>query len=170
MAQDKSWMTADAVRERLAYDPLTGALTWKKCRDSGRIGKETKSLDAAGYVQVNLRGTICKGHRLAWLIYYGELPDQPIDHINGVRNDNRISNLRCVTGTVNTQNKRLGSCLNKTGFLGVHFAPRCSPDKRYRAKIISDGRQVHLGGYPTPEEAHAAYVAAKRELHEGCTI
>lgn len=170
MAHDKSWITADAVRERLAYDPFTGALIWKKCRDSRRIGKETKSLDAAGYVQVNLRGTICKGHRLAWLIHYGEWPSGHIDHINGIRTDNRIANLRNVTGQVNTQNKRLGSCQNETGFLGVHLSMRAHPDKRYRAKIQFEGRQIHLGGYPTPEMAHLAYVAEKRRLHEGCTI
>jgi hypothetical protein len=169
MKHDPSRITADFVRERLNYSPDTGVFTWKRLRNSHRIGEEAKSLDVSGYVQINICGTVCKGHRLAWLCYYGEWPDGHIDHINGVRTDNRIENLRCVSGTVNTQNKRLGSCKNKTGFLGVHMS-RGDPQKCFRAKIMVGGKQIHLGGYPTPEEAHKAYVIAKRKYHEGCTI
>lgn len=168
--RSKGWLTAEEARSRLNYDPESGRLTWKKLRNTLRIGQEAKSLDVHGYVQVNICGTMVKGHRLAWLIHYGEWPADHIDHINGVRNDNRIINLRCVTGTMNTQNKRNGSCKSKSGFLGVSVAPRMAPGKRYRAKIMKDGKQIHLGGYPTPEAAHAAYVQAKRQMHEGCTL
>lgn len=166
----KDWLTAEEARRRVAYDPETGKLTWKVLRNTLRIGEEARCLDVAGYVQVNICGTLVKGHRLAWLIHYGEWPADHIDHINGVRNDNRITNLRCVSGTVNTQNKRNGSCKNNSGYLGVYMAPRMSPQKRFLAKIMQGGKQYHLGGFPTAEAAHAAYVAAKRQLHEGCTL
>lgn len=169
MSHNPSRITAEFVRERLNYDPETGRFTWKKLRNSKRIGEEAKCLDVSGYVQINICGTVCKGHRLAWLCVYGVWPEADIDHINGIRNDNRIANLRCVSGTINTQNKRLGSCRNKTGYLGVHVGPG-DPMKSYRAKIMVGGKQIHLGGYSTPEEAHFAYVAAKRRYHEGCTI
>lgn len=169
MKHDPSQITAEFVRERLKYDPETGVFTWLRLRNSKRVGEEAKSLDVSGYVQINICGTVCKGHRLAWLYVHGEWPDGHIDHINGIRNDNRIANLRCVSGAVNTQNKRLGSCKNKTGYLGVHIG-RGDPAKAYRAKIVINKRQIHLGGYATPEEAHQAYVAAKRKYHEGCTI
>lgn len=164
------YFAPDELRERLSYDPETGRLTWKKARDSGRIGKEAKCLDVAGYIQVNVAGSVLKGHRIAWAIYYGEWPSDHIDHINGVRNDNRIANLRCVNGTMNTQNKRNGSCKSKTGVLGVYFYEQMRPEKRYRAKIQANGKQYHLGGFSTPEEAHEAYVQAKRRLHAGCAI
>lgn len=124
----------------------------------------------AGYVQVNTSGTVLKGHRIAWALYYGEWPTDDIDHINGIRNDNRIENLRVVSGTMNTQNKRNGSCKNNSGFLGVYKAKGRLKEKTFIAKIMKDGRQYHLGCFATPEEAHAAYVAAKRVLHEGCAI
>lgn len=168
--KSKEWLTVDEARRRVNYDPSTGALTWKVLRNSKRIGEEARSLDVAGYVQVNICGVVVKGHRLAWLLHYGEWPSDHIDHINGVRSDNRIANLRCVNGTVNTQNKRLGSCQNKTGFLGVHYNANNRPDRRYRAKIVTGKKQIHLGGFATPEEAHQAYVLAKRKYHEGCTL
>lgn len=168
--RSKDWLTVEEARSRLNYDPATGRLTWKKLRNTLRIGEEAKSLDVAGYVQVNISGTMVKGHRLAWLLHYGAWPDGDIDHINGVRNDNRISNLRCVSPKVNCQNQRVGSRPSVTGLIGVHLQDRGRPNKRYRAKIYVDGRQIHLGGYATPEEAHAAYVLAKRKHHEGCTL
>jgi hypothetical protein len=168
--RSKDWLSYEEASSRLDYNPETGALTWKKLRNSMRIGQEAKSLDVGGYVQVNIAGTVVKGHRLAWLLHYGEWPSGHIDHINGVRNDNRIANLRNVTNKINCQNQRIGVRRNVTGLIGVHVSPRALPDKRYRAKLWVDGKQIHLGGYPTPEEAHAAYVAAKREHHEGCTL
>ncbi len=166
----KDWLTVEEARSRMAYDPETGVLTWKKLRNTTRIGEEAKSLDVAGYVQVNIAGTMVKGHRLAWFLHHGKWPEGDIDHINGVRNDNRIANLRDVTNKVNCQNQRVGVRPNAAGLIGVHISRRAAPEKRYRAKLWSDGKQIHLGGYPTPEEAHAAYVAAKREHHEGCTL
>lgn len=163
------WLTFEEASSRLAYNHETGDLTWKKVRNSKLIGTQAKCLDVSGYVQVNIAGTLVKGHRLAWLLHYGSWPDGHIDHINGIRNDNRISNLRDVSNQLNAQNQRSGSRPNSTGFIGVHVS-RCSDKKRYRAKIQFNGAQIHLGGYPTPELAYEAYVNAKRKLHEGCAI
>lgn len=161
--------TPEQLREKLSYNPHTGELTWKKCRDSTKLGKPAKSIDVAGYIQVSMGvGKVLKGHRIAWVIYYGNWPEGHIDHINGVRSDNRIENLRVVNNEINCQNKRNGSCKNKTGFIGVHIGR--GKTKIYRAKITVGDKQIHLGGYDTPEEAHQAYVEAKRRLHPGCAI
>ena len=163
--------TPSELRDRLNYDPQTGGLTWKKLRNSLRLGEQAKSLDVGGYIQVNIAGYVLKGHRIAWAIYYGQWPDGPIDHINGNRSDNRIENLREVSHQTNCQNMRNGSCKNETGFLGVHIAKGITnQNKKYRAKIQHNKKQIHLGGYPTPQEAHEAYLQAKRKIHEGCTI
>jgi hypothetical protein len=163
--------TPEELRERLSYDHQTGYLTWKKLRNSLRVGEQAKSLDVSGYIQVNIAGHVLKGHRIAWAIYYGQWPDGPIDHINGNRSDNRIENMREVSHQINCQNMRNGSCKNETGFLGVHEAKGVTnQNKKYRAKIQHNKKQVHLGGYPTPQEAHEAYLQAKRKIHEGCTI
>ncbi len=58
--RSKDWLTVEEARSRLNYDPETGRLTWKKLRNTRRIGEEAKSLDVAGYVQVNISGTLVK--------------------------------------------------------------------------------------------------------------
>ena len=123
--------TIDELRERLSYDPSTGALVWKKSRRRCRVGTEAKALDVAGYIQVSFREKcVHKGHRIAWAIHYGKWPSGPIDHINGIRSDNRIENLREVNHQINCQNVRIGSMVNKSsGILGV-YKPR--PDKELR--------------------------------------
>lgn len=163
--------SVEELREKLYYDPQTGQLTWKKLRNQKRIGEVACSMDICGYIQISFgSGCVHKGHRVAWAIHYGAWPEGQIDHINGKRSDNRIENLREVDHRTNCQNVRLGSMVNKsTGFLGV-WKTHQSKKNPYRAKIMSGGKQYHLGGYPTPELAHAAYVEAKRKLHLGCTI
>lgn len=159
--------TPKELQERLAYDPETGILTWKKCRDSRKIGNPATSLDIAGYVQINIAGKVLKGHRVAWAIYYGKWPIGMIDHKNGVKNDNRIENLRDCDNQTNCQNQRNGMRSNKTGYIGVHIANGGVPEKRYRAKIQFNGKQIHLGGYATALEAFNVYVEAKRKIHSG---
>jgi ribosome biogenesis SPOUT family RNA methylase Rps3 len=95
-------------------------------------------------------------------------PKHTIDHINGVRTDNRIGNLRDVTQQKNSENMRRPQKRTISGFLGVHVQRRKTV--RYLAQIVTDGKLRHLGSYDTAEDAHAAYLEAKRRLHEGCTI
>ncbi len=164
-------VSVEILQERLDYDPLTGHLRWKAPLRKHLIGKITASLDVNGYVQVNLGGgKILKGHRIAWAMHYGEWPESYIDHINGVRNDNRISNLRCVDNRTNCENKRNGSTCNPTGCLGVAVRKRNSESRRYAALIVVNKKQITIGSFPTVEEAHEAYLTAKRKLHKGCTI
>lgn len=114
---------------------------------------------------VKIDGCKVMAHRIAWLIYFGHWPDGDIDHINGDRSDNRIINLRDVSRTINLQNRRSPQSTNATGYLGVHRDKR-----RYVAQIKTPDRNIRIGTFRTPEEAHAAYINAKRELHEGNTL
>lgn len=95
----------------------------------------------------------------------GHWPTYQIDHINGDRSDNRLANLRDVSATVNAQNQRKAYANNRAGLLGAHRA-----GKRYVARIRMPQARIFLGGFASAEEAHAAYVAAKRLLHEGNTL
>lgn len=150
----------------LKFDPDTGVFAWAKSgRGSVKAGSPAGGIDVSGYVQLRLLGRIYKGHRLAWFYVYRQWPNGDIDHINGVRNDNRIANLRVVTNAINCQNKRSPLPGNKTGFLGVHVARG-----KYRAAIMLNNKQHHLGRFDTPEAAHKAYVEAKRKIHKGCAI
>jgi hypothetical protein len=129
------------------------------------LGAPVGSVNADGYVHVYFRGKYHKAHRLVWLHVTGEWPTTELDHINGDRSDNRFENLRPVTRECNMQNQRRARSDNAAQVLGVHR--KC---RRYQARIGVDGKNIHLGTFDTAEEAHAAYVAAKRVLHVGGTL
>lgn len=112
-------------------------------------------------------GKKCNAHRLAWLHFYGEWPAGEVDHINGIKTDNRIKNLRDAARELNSQNQRRAHHRNQAGLLGV------TVDKargKWLASIFHDGKKRHLGRFNSPEEAHARYIQEKRLVHPGCTI
>jgi hypothetical protein len=115
---------------------------------------------------VNVDGRLYGEHAVIWCWCTGDWPAGLIDHRNGVRSDNRIDNLRDATRRINQQNLRRARSDNKTGLLGVTVARDGTP----QAHIRINGRQTYLGRFPTQEAAHAAYLNAKRDCHEGCTL
>lgn len=161
----KSTLTAERVREVLGYNPETGVFRWKVGRSRGvRIGDVAGSVipsgSSKGYRDISIDGIDRRAHLLAWFYVYGEWPTLSLDHRNGNRDDNQISNLREATQGQNSQNRHGPQRNNTSGFLGVSRNRR-----RWQAKVTVDGRQHHLGTFDTPEEASEAYLAAKRELH-----
>lgn len=165
-------LTAERVRELLNYDPDTGIFT-RKIRTAQRhhVGDRadfiSKSGSAKGYHRVSVDSERYQAHRVAWLHYYGEWPSVFIDHINGDRADNRISNLRQATAQLNLENLRAPQKNSSSGLLGVHWSKQ---DGKWRAEIGSNRKKMHLGTFASPEMAHSAYLEAKRLLHKGCTI
>lgn len=160
-------LTAERLREVLDYNPDTGVFVWK-VRTSNRvhIGMTANRSHPAGYLQTRIDCKSYLNHRLAWLYTYGAWPNGDIDHINGFRSDNRIGNLRDVARNINLQNQRHARSDNKaSGLLGVS-----RNKKRWKARLVIDRKEFHIGTFDTPEEAHAAYIEAKRRLHPGCTI
>lgn len=159
-------LTADQLRDRLDYDPLTGLFTWRTSYHTSKIGRLTgSSKDKDGYLSIKLNGFVYRAHRLAWLHTYGIWPLHEIDHRNSVRDDNRIDNLRDLPRQGNAQNQRAAHKRSSTGILGVKFSPKGR--RHFLAQINVDGEYIHLGSFYTPDEAQAAYVKAKRELHPG---
>lgn len=167
MAATNSTLTVERVHELLDYNPTTGILTWRGggFRGHRQPGVAVGSMSSNGYLCFQIDRKKYTVHRFVWFWWYGEWPSVDIDHIDGNRTNNRIANLRTATRTVNCQNRRATS-RNSTGLLGASLDRR----GKYVAQIASDGRTYNLGRYETAEEAHAAYLAAKRRLHEGCTI
>lgn len=160
-------LTAERARELFSYEPLTGELKWRVSKGQAvRPGTLVRSAHSEGYIKVSVEGTPYLAHRLAWAITMGVWPGDQIDHRNGVRSDNRLSNLREVSHSVNCQNQRKAARRSRTGVLGVSHS-----GQRFRSQIGMGGRQVYLGLFDTPQEAHEAYLVAKREIHAaGCTI
>lgn len=160
-------LTQARLRELLHYDPETGVFTRLVARKGPKawVGCVAGSPDRKGYTSIVIDQERHAAHRLAWFYVHGSWPDGQIDHINGVKDDNRLANLRVVSNQVNGQNSRVARSSNRVGLLGV------TPwKKRFRASIYINGRSVYLGLFAEPEQAHAAYVEAKRQIHPGCTI
>lgn len=155
------------LREFLSYDQETGVFTWKK-RTGGTATKGViaGNIHGSGYIVISFKERNIRAHRLAWLFVHGDPGNCEIDHINGNRTDNRISNLRAVPRTINQQNLRGAKSHNKCGFLGVRQVSSHS----YCASIKANNKTHWLGCFETPKQAHEAYLRAKRRLHEGCSI
>lgn len=162
-------LTQAFVQQALAYDPETGVFTWRASkRGSVKAGDSAGFTRSDGYIRIKVGQQAAWAHRLAWLYVYGVWPTHQIDHINGDPSDNRIANLRDVLPRINMQNERHGRRRKCGGSLiGAHWSKVWS---RWKSSINSGGRAVHLGWFDTEQQAHEAYVTAKRRLHEGCTI
>lgn len=152
----------ERLKELLHYDPETGMFIW--CvKPSRRVksGAAAGGIDSKRYRVIRIDGVYYKAHRLAWLYVHGRFPIRDIDHINGVRDDNRIANLREATRAENGQNRKK-NINNTSGFHGVSWD---SANRKWRASIQVNSRPKRLGLFDAPESAHAAYLAAKAELH-----
>jgi hypothetical protein len=159
--ENANGITSERLRALLDYDPETGEFTWRVSRRQGLQGKRAGSTDSQGYLCIRIDGRGYKAHPLAWLRVFGNWPDGELDHANGDRADNRISNLRLATPSQNCANRRRYRT-NTSGYKGVTFNRKA---RKWHAKIQKHGKSRHLGLFPTAADAHAAYCAAAREIH-----
>lgn len=151
--------TLERVGELLRYDPATGCFKWLvDCGGRKRAGKDAGTLDGYGYLLISIDSRLVRAHRLAWFVTSGEWPKEQIDHINGVRLDNRIANLRDVSPGRNSANRH--KVYARSGLMGAHADPG---NKGFNSKITRDGVERSLGRFRTAEEAHSAYMAARAE-------
>jgi len=165
MSDSNSTVTIERIREALSYNKETGIITWGEDSGTRLAGRMAGSIDTSGYRRIVVDGKRFRAHRLVWAMSYGRWPGLHIDHINGVRDDNRISNLRLATFGQNSQNIRAPLSSNKHGFLGVK-----NNKGRWVATISIDRNFMYLGSFATPELAHEEYLKAKRHVHKFCTI
>lgn len=161
--------TPAELRKLLRYDATSGKLYWlPRVGDPGTVGafnlrcagREAFRIGAHGYLigVINQRGV--RAHRVVWALVYGEWPRGEVDHIDGNKTNNTLSNLRVVSHAVNQRNQRRPSH-NSSGVIGVSWH---KDKKRWCAHIKREGRQVALGSYRQFEEAVVARARAEVEM------
>ena len=158
-------ITQAELKERLNYDPETGVFTWRKTSNPKYLGAQTGRIPlkgkTAGYVEITISKKDYVAHRLAWLYVYGSFPERALDHINRVKHDNRIANLREATPAQNNMNTGI-TVRNLSGFKGISYRPSMG---KYVASISVLERDLYLGSFATPEEASAQYERFAKAIH-----
>lgn len=150
-------LTQEKLHELLDYDPATGKFTWR-IRVAMRVhaGDMAGHQHAKGYVNIKVMKRFYPAHRLAWFHVYGVWPPNEVDHINGVRSDNRIANLRLATESENQANRKLDRN-NTSGVKGVTWNKSC---KKWQAQIKVHRVTRYLGVFEDKASAAQAYKAA----------
>jgi hypothetical protein len=158
-------MDENLVRELFDYDGKRGVLVWKqrslehfvsvrawKARNARYAGKDAGHQDGDGYTYIVTNGRRWLAHRLIWLFVTGELPNEQIDHVDGHRSNNRFENLREVTLSQNSRNRKQ-PVNNSSGRIGVVWD---GSRRKWLSQIRFSGRLRHLGRYSRFEDACAA--------------
>lgn len=153
----------DEMRKILRYDPESGCLYWAGDCHRPLFGKRAGRLSKDGYVIVQYRGEEFTGHRLAWALAHGDPGHYLLDHINGDRSDNRLSNLRLADFAMNAQNnkkaragKPLGVIYHRLSGKWIAKRPKLYNGKRYQ-------KSVYIGLFGTQEEAVKALMNSAKE-------
>jgi hypothetical protein len=173
-AKRREFLTIDVIRKLLEYNPKTGVLTWKErpiefC-DSERAKKwwdglfanrrALESVNSKGYCTGAIFAIPVKAHRVAFAIYHGRWPSSIIDHINGVRIDNRICNLREVTDIQNSRSQKLRGT-NTSGVMGVCWNAR---RKKWICRINNGVERLYLGAFSNFSDAVAVRNDAEMKI------
>jgi hypothetical protein len=161
------------VRECMNYDPDTGSLTWNR-RPEGHFkrrrtwlawnkrfaGKEVGGVHTeTGYRTTKFDNGVHLVHRLIWLWVHGSCPEQ-IDHINHIRTDNRLANLRAADPVINGSNISLPAD-NTSGRVGVYWVAHRGT---WAAKICHRRKKMHIGTFVAFEDACRARADAEVRL------
>jgi len=152
------------LNAELRYAPDTGIFTWVR---SGRgrwkrAGEVAGSLHSGGYIRIGVLGIDFFAHRLAYLFMTGDWPANEVDHINGVRSDNRWGNLRSATCAENRRNCAGHPSRLISQFKGVTSEHRSN---RFKAQITVNGKTFKLGHFDNEVDASAAYQRAATAMH-----
>lgn len=162
MTKYREEVSHEKVKSLLFYDPEKGHFIWRiSPRHTVPAGSgANRSRNVDGYESVTIDFVAYKAHRLAWFYVYGEWPNGDIDHINGIRHDNRIVNLRVVKRGDNVMNSRKRAGKYTSKYRGVSFHKKTG-------KWSAAFRGKYLGIRETPEEAHELYLAKFKEFEYG---
>lgn len=152
-------MNIDTLKSLLRYDPNTGLIYWI-AKGKGMIKKKAAgTLLHSGYLGICIGPKRWQVHRIAWALHHGAWPKDQIDHINGVKTDNRACNLREATNSQNGKNLGLSKA-NLSGIKGVSFETYTG---RWKATIRVDGKSISIGRFDSIEQAALARKIAEQK-------
>lgn len=155
-------LTQERLKEVLHYDPETGLFTNLTQRaNCVKIGALAGSIHHEGYISIRIDGFSYGAHRLVWLYVYGDFPKNQIDHINQVKDDNRIVNLREANSSANKQNVGLQKN-NSSGYKGVTFNKKSG---KWVVQLKINGKNMYFGHYCDLKEAVIARKQAETTHH-----
>lgn len=149
-------ITIQELNEFFTFDPDSGIFRWKDAPGNTRkiAGDEAGHIRSSdGYYELSILNRRVRAHRAAWAMHYGEWPERSIDHINRVKTDNRICNLRLCSDSDNRANIDMPSN-NKSGAKGVCWHKQA---KAWQAQIKVRGRYLYLGLFDSVDAASRAY-------------
>lgn len=155
-------LTQEQLKQLIVYEPDSGFFYWKKTRGPCLRGSLAGTKTKAGYTQICIKGKAYLAHRLVWLYIHGCFPLHGLDHVNRVKSDNRLDNLRIALPYENHQNlPRFRT--NKSGAVGVCWDKNA---KKWRAYIKLHGKLINLGSFDSFDEAKMARASGKIKYHK----
>jgi hypothetical protein len=110
-----------------------GSVYWAKLSGARRRLDRPAGSNVEGYLQIGLSGRIYRAHRIALFLHNGSWPSSQLDHINGIRTDNRPENLRIVTQQENCRNRRPQK--NASQYSNIYIYTLKNADKRYQVRV-----------------------------------
>lgn len=159
-------VTQSLLKKMFKYEKDGSLVRLAKTAPVTVVNKSAGSINKRdGYCRISIRSKLYKRSRLVWLWHHGYIPEEQIDHINKIRHDDRIENLRLISQTCNSRNSSL-SKRNKSGVKGIHFD---KSRKRWVAYIVISGKNKYLGRFNNFDEAVLHRLAAEQCLDwNGC--
>lgn len=156
-------LSLERVNALLSYDQETGLLIWRVSPSNNiKIGQAAGTISDRGYLRVRINHKQYPAHRLAWMLSHGYYPEHEVDHINGNKLDNKLTNLRLASRAQNNANMLLRKD-NTSGFKGVSWRPH---NKKWVARMSVNGKRKTIGHFATKEEAAQAYINYSL-IHQG---
>jgi hypothetical protein len=148
-------LTHERLKTQLKYEPDTGLFYWIQPRRGVQLNKPAGRVSTVhGYREICIDKKLYRAHRLAWFLVHGCWPVVGLDHINRVKDDNRIENLRECNQIQNMLNCK-PSKSNQSGFKGVSWDAQRN---KWLAQIRISGKKKNLGRYSLIEDAKKAWI------------
>ena len=145
-------LTQDRLKELLQYDADTGVFTWRTTRRAAKAGELAGTLSFTKYIKISVDARVYLAHRLVWLYTHGEWPPLDIDHINRIRNDNRLANLRLADRYINSRNANT----RKDSLSGIKGVRWNKPRGKWESRIQHNHKPITIGYYDNSQDAAQA--------------